>query len=31
MTFPSQVSELLAFLDKGFPDEHPFSAVEDVS
>ena len=25
--FPEQVSELLAFLDKGFPDDHPFSRI----
>lgn len=26
--FPEQVSELLAFLDKGFPEEHPFSRLK---
>jgi len=25
--FPEQVSELLAFLDNGFPESHPFSKV----
>jgi luciferase family oxidoreductase group 1 len=25
--FPEQVSELLAFLDKGFPESHPFARV----
>ena len=28
--FPNQLAELLAFLHKGFPDEHPFSRL-DVS